>query len=94
MTDDNLPDVQSPPLQPTLTDDQLAFMRLMQLAIRSADYVAEWRHLFQGAMIRATTVQGKRATLQRDKVQSLVDMGLLSPSHGGSFYLTETGRGL
>lgn len=90
MTDDNLPDVQSPPL----SDDQLAFVRLIQISIHSTDYVAEWRHLFQGAMIRATTVQGKRATLQRDAVQSLVDMGLLSPSHGGSFYLTETGRGL
>jgi hypothetical protein len=79
---------------PRLDDDQLALVRLMQFAIRSSDYVAEWRHLFQGAMIRATTVRGKRATLQRDAVQGLVDSGILMPSHGGSFYLTDLGRGI
>jgi hypothetical protein len=78
----------------SLEPDQLALVRLMQLAIHSSDYVAEWRHLFQGAMIRATTVQGKRATLQRDKVQALVDAGIISPNWGGSFYLTDMGRGL
>lgn len=77
-----------------LHPDQLAFVRLHQRAITTSDYVDEWRHLFQGAMIRARTVRGARATLQRDKVQELVDMGILCPSHGGSFYLTDLGRGL
>ena len=94
MIDDNLPDVASPPLAPTLTDDQFSFIRLLQLSIRSSDYVNEWRHLFQGAMIRATTVSGKRATLARNAVQELVDADLLRPSHSGdySFYLTDAGR--
>ncbi len=77
-----------------LDPDQLAFVRLMQRAIHASDYVEEWRHLFQGAMIRARTVRGNRATLQRDKVQALVDAGLLSPSSGGSFHLTDLGRGI
>lgn len=79
---------------PQLNDDQIAFVHLMQSAIRQSDYVEEWRHLFQGAMIRATTVRGRKATLQRDAVQSLVDMGILTPSYGGSFYLTDLGRGI
>lgn len=77
-----------------LSADQIQFIRLLQLSLHQSDYVEEWRHLFQGAMIRATTVRGKRATLQRDAVQSLVDQGLLMPSHGGSFYLTDLGRGI
>ncbi len=94
MTNDSLPDVVAPPLAPSLDDDQFSFIRLLQLSIRSSDYVEEWRHLFQGAMIRATTVRGNRATLQRDKVQALVDAGVLMPSHGGSFCLTDAGRGI
>ncbi len=92
MTNDSLPDVVAPPLVPSLDDDQIAFVRLMQFAIHNSDYVEEWRHLFQGAMIRATTVRGRKATLQCDKVQALVDAGVLMPSHGGSFYLTDAGR--
>jgi hypothetical protein len=78
----------------TLSPDQLALVRLMQLAIRTSDYVHEWRWLFQDSMIRAVTVRGKRVTLARDAVQALVDWGLLSPSVGGSFYLTDLGRGI
>jgi hypothetical protein len=77
-----------------LTPDQLAFVRLLQLSIHQSDYVAEWRHLFQGAMIRAVTNKGRKATLQRDKAQSLVDMGLMRPDVGGTFYLTDLGRGI
>ena len=94
MTNDSLPDVVAPPLAPPLDDEQIAFVRLMQLAVHTGDYVEEWRHLFQGAMIRATTVRGRKATLQCDKVQALVDAGVLMPSHGGSFYLTDAGRGI
>lgn len=79
---------------PALSDDQLALVRLMQLAIRSSDYIHEWRWLFQDAMVRAVTVRGKRVTLQRDAVQGLVDMGLLRPDVGGMFYLTDLGRGI
>lgn len=72
-----------------MTPDQLAFLRLHQVG---SDWVEEWRHLFQGAMIRARTKRGKCATLARDAVQGLVDMGLMVPSYGGSFHLTDEGR--
>lgn len=72
-----------------MTPDQLAFIRLHQAG---SDWVEEWRHLFQGAMIRAKTVKGKTATIARDAVQALIDAGLMKPNHGGSFYVTEAGK--
>lgn len=69
-----------------LSPDALHFLRLHR------DAVEEWRHLFQGAMIRARTFRGKTATLARDAVQGLVDAGLMVPSYGGSFYLTDEGK--
>jgi hypothetical protein len=74
-----------------LDPDALAFLRLHQVT-SSSDYVDEWRAIFQGAMIRAKTHRGKTATLARDAVQALVDAGLMQPSYGGTFYLTEEGK--
>ncbi len=73
-----------------MTPEQLHFVRLHQPT--SHDWVEAWQHLFQGAMIRARTCKGKTATLARDAVQALVDAGLMTPSYGGSFYLTDEGK--
>jgi hypothetical protein len=73
-----------------VTPDQLAFVRIHQAT--SHDWVEAWHHVFQGALIRARTVRGKTASLARDAVQGLVDAGLMVPSYGGSFYLTEEGK--
>ena len=72
-----------------MTPEQIAFVRLHQTG---TDWVEEWRHLFQGATIRAKTRLGKFASLPVNAVQSLVDMGLMLPGHGGSFELTSEGR--
>ena len=72
-----------------LAPEQLALVRLMQ---HGHDYVAEWRHLFQGAMIRATTAKGRHATVTRDGLDELVTSGIMVPGYGGSFALTETGK--
>lgn len=76
-----------------MAPEQLALVRLLQRA-RSDDYVEEWRHLFQGAMIRARTAKGRTCTVARDRVEELVSAGIVAPSWGGSFYLTSKGQGL
>jgi hypothetical protein len=77
----------------SLTPDQIAFVRIHQTGV-GHNYVSEWKHVFLGATIRATTNKGKTATLDRDAVQELVDAGLMTTGYGGSFHLTDAGKAL
>lgn len=73
----------------SLTDTALRFIRLHQ-----RHFVEKWQAIFNGAMVRATTDRGVTATVTVDELQSLVEAGLLQPDYGGSFQLTERGKGI
>lgn len=84
--------VQSPPLQPTLTLDQLRFIRIHQIADGS-EYVEQWREVFGGATIHAKTNRGKVATIAKFEADALVTAGLLGKGWDQrSFYVTDLGR--
>lgn len=73
----------------TITTDQLRFVRLHQRCL-----VERTQALFQGAMVRAVSDRGIAATVRLDELEDLVHAGLLAPTWGGAFSVTETGRGL
>lgn len=79
-------------LATVLSDDQIRFVRLHQLAIGGSEYVEEWRHLFSGATVRARTNRGRTACCPKEEVDGLVAAGLMTIGYGGSFYLTDAGR--
>ena len=76
---------------PSLAIEQLQLVRLMQL---THDFVAEWRQLFQGAMIRARTDRGRTCTVTLGAIEELLAAGVIAPGYGGSFVLTETGKAI
>jgi hypothetical protein len=75
----------------TLQPEQLALVRLMQAG---SDYVEEWRALFQGAMIRVRTASGRTCTVTVTTIESLLSAGVIAPSWGGTFTLTDEGKRL
>ena len=70
-----------------VSDDQLRFLRLHQSRL-----VERTQPIFQGAMVRATSDRGEHATVRLDELESLIAGGLLAPSWGGAFLVTEQGR--
>jgi hypothetical protein len=73
----------------SLPDTAIRFIRLHQ-----RHFVERWQAVFQGAMVRATTDRGVTATVRLDELEGLVEAGLLAPGWGGSFVLTERGKGI
>lgn len=73
----------------SLTHDALRFIRLHQ-----RHFVEKWQAIFGGAMVRASTDRGVTATVRLDELESLIEAGFLQPGWGGSFTLTEAGRGI
>lgn len=72
-----------------LGNDALRFIRLHQ-----RHFVEKWQAIFGGAMVRASTDRGVTATVRLDELESLIEAGFLRPGWGGSFTLTEAGRGI
>lgn len=79
----------SPSREPTLSPEQLRFLRLHQ-----DHFVERTQKLFEGAMIRATSTGGKTATIRLDELESLVGAGLMRPDWGGAFKVTVEGAQL
>lgn len=84
----NAPVFIGPPVE--LDMDQKIMIALLQ----SPHYVAEWRHLMQGSMIRMVMSNGAKHTLSKRKVDSLVEEGLLFHDIGGSFVLSMRAKGM
>lgn len=72
-----------------MTPSQERFLRLHQRRL-----VERTQPIFQGAMVRATSDKGEHATVRLDELEDLIGAGLMAQGWGGSFYLTEAGRGL
>jgi hypothetical protein len=70
-----------------ISTDALRFLRLHQRYL-----VEKYQTLFNGAMVRATTDRGITASVSVDDLEELLSAGLLQPSWGGSFVLTDAGK--
>lgn len=65
------------------------------LDLHKNHFVASWRSLFGGGMLRATTDKGATATLSRAEVQELIADGLMVvPTYGDMLVLTEEGKAI
>lgn len=80
------------PIAPDLSADQAALLQIMHPG--NSHYVEEWRTVFQGAMVRATTSKGRKVTIHLYELEALISAGLIVPGYGGSFALTERGKAI
>jgi len=72
-----------------MTDAQRRFLDL-----HKHHFVASWRAVLGGGMVRATTDKGRTATLSVREIAELIAKGLMATTYGDALVLTEAGKAM